>query len=214
MNVTANYPNRPELTAFLQRNREGISSAGLLQDAASCLDEFKSDSGDQLVQDLQKAQTSTLRKTFLGVLGGGALALAGVFTGMGAAAALIGGGVAAASVVLGSKRMSKLGNFGLFMAAAKLDQTLQHATARPQAQTPPPRAQAPNVEAEPTPRGWKPGAHPKEDVLIDMHPDGGYTVYSRPLPPDPEPPKTVTVIDMKPDQRGVFVADTIRQYTA
>jgi hypothetical protein len=63
------------------------------------------------------------------------------------------------------------------------------------------------------PDGWKkPDPGPKKETILELQPDGSYKVLEREIPGPQKPPETVTIIDMKPDSRGVFVAHSIGEY--
>lgn len=215
MNVNAYpLPNRSELLASLRSHQANGTRSPLVEAAAGCLEEFKSESGDQLVQDLQQARATTNLRTGLGIVAGGLLAAVGLGTGLGLAGVALGAGVAGLSVWLGARRQEKLDNFGSFIGAVNLQQVVEGKfDAQPQATRA--RTEAPFAQAEPMPDGWKREKKPQSDVVIDMayDPSSGshvaHTVYEFPQPPQPEAPQTRTVIDMKPDARGFFVMDRV-----
>lgn len=220
MNVnTYPLPNRSELLSSLRFHQASGTQSPLIGAAASCLDEFKSESGDQLVQDLQNARSTTNLRTTLGVVAGGVLAAVGLATGLGLAGVALGAGVAGLSLWAGARRQEKLDNFGLFMAAVNLQQVVEGKfDAQP---TPQPQAKAPFVEAEPMPDGFKREKKaPQSDVVIDTayDPRSGshvaHTIYEFPRPSQPPAPQTRTVIEMKPDARGTYVMDRVHEYTA
>ncbi|GMU56900.1 MAG: hypothetical protein AMXMBFR33_60460 [Candidatus Xenobia bacterium] len=212
MNVNAYpLPNRSELLSSLRTHQANGTQSPLIAAAASCLDEFKSESGERLVQDLQQARSTTSLRTALGVAAGGLLAALGLGTGLGLAGVALGAGVAGMSLWLGARRQEKLDNFGLFIGAVNLQQVVEGKfDAQPQPQST--RARA---EAQPMPDGWKNQKKPQSDIVIDTvyDPSSGshvaHTIYEFPRPPQPEAPQTRTVIDMKPDARGTFVMDRV-----
>lgn len=219
MNVnTYPLPNRSELLSSLRSHKTGGTQSPLIGAAASCLDEFKSETGDQLVQDIQNARATTNLRTTLGMVAGGVLAAVGLATGLGLAGVALGAGVAGLSLWAGARRQEKLDNFGLFIGAVNLQQVVEGKfDAQPKPQ-PEPSAKT-LAQAEPMPDGWKREKQaPQSDVLIDMayDPQSGshvaHTIYDVPRPPQPKAPETRTIIDMKPDARGTFVMDEAREY--
>ncbi len=214
MNVNAYpLPNRSELLSSLRFHQANGTRSPLVEAAAGCLEEFKSESGDELIQDLQQARAAASQRTGWGVVAGGVLAAVGLGTGLGLTGIALGAGVAGLSLWLGARRQEKLDNFGSFIGAVNLQQVVEGKfDAQPQAT----RAEAPFVRAEPMPDGWKREKKaPQSDVVIDTvyDPSSGshvaHTNYEFPRPPQPEAPRTRTVIDMKPDARGAFVMDRV-----
>lgn len=216
-------PNRSDLMASLRSHQQrGNASSPLVRHAASCLDEFKAETGDQLVRDLTSARDSAQLRKWGGILLGAGLAVAGMATGH-AAAGLAGGGlVALTSLTLGNRRLEKLENFGRFIGTVNIEQVLDGKfDARPATPPPQPEPQATRVQAEPMPDGWKREKKaPTSDVLIDMvyDPRSGahvpHTLYEFPRPPEPEKPRTLTIIDMEPNAQGVFEMQAVREYPA
>lgn len=209
MNVTQSaypLPNRAEMRAYLDQMKSKGDANSIVRDADRCLEQFTSQTGDGLVQELQEARNSTSLRTTAGVLAGVVVAGIGLYTGHAVAGVAGGVAVAGVSLVLGARRQSQLSNFGLAMGAVNI---LQVAEGKFDAQ--PHQQEAPHVQAEPMPKRPKPESRPKMDTLLDLQPNGSYVVYERPIPEPPKGPETVTVIDMKQGPDGVFVQDRIYQ---
>lgn len=208
MNVSASAyptPNRTELLSYLKEMQANAPGEPLVRNAARHMDEFRAESGEQLLVDLAQARDNSMFATTAGVFAGAAVALIGLATGNALAGIAGGAAVAGTALYLGGKRRTGLEEFGAFIGSVNLLQVLDEKVQAPQGARPQAEPKATFVEAEPMPNGWRPSSKPASDVLIDMVFDPGkgafvpHTLHQFERPPEPQPPKTQTIIDMTPD---------------